>query len=239
MKSPPVAITAERLRSSSRYRHPGDVIRLIAAGLLLACSFVASWVASRWLLGPAASVPDDLGPAGPVTTGLVQVACLAGAVVVVAATLRRRRFRLLAGLAAGAVAAAGLTAGIFASLGAERPAELTANQARGSWLASAAFPAPALLAAAVAVVVAAAPWLSRPWRRAAWLALLLAAAARLLAGAVLPAEVILALAAGVTAGAVVLVTLGVPDRRIGPAGIAAALRRAGLPGSRPKNFAFF
>ena len=112
---------------------------------------------------------------------------------------------------------------------AERPAALTANQARGSWLASAAFPAPALLAAAVAVVVAAAPWLSRPWRRAAWLALLLAAAARLLAGAVLPMELILALATGVTVGAAVLVAFGVPDRRIGPAGIAAALRDAGLP----------
>jgi uncharacterized membrane protein YbhN (UPF0104 family) len=236
MSSPPVAVPAgphppARPRSlpSSRYRHPGDVIRLISAGLLLAGAFVASAAAFRWLLGPAAPVPGGLGSAGLVVTGLVQVACLAVAVVVVAATLRRRRFRLLAGLATGAVAAAGLLAGIFALLGAERPAALTANQARGSWLASTAFPAPALLAAAVAVVVAAAPWLSRPWRRAAWLALLLAAAARLLAGAVLPAEVILALAAGVTAGAAVLVTLGVPDRRIGPAGIAAALRHAGLP----------
>jgi hypothetical protein len=67
------------------------------------------------------------------------------AVVVVAATLRRRRFRLLAGLVAGAAAAAGLTAGIFALLsavlGAERPAGLTINQACGSWLSSVAFPA--------------------------------------------------------------------------------------------------
>src|SRR5689334_13861548 len=236
MSSPPVAVPAgphppprPSALPSSRYRHPGDVIRLISAGLLLAGAFAASAAAFRWLLGPAASVPGGLGTAGQVITGLVQVACLAAVVVVVAATLRRRRFRLLAGLAAGAVAAAGLTAGILALLGAERPATLTANQARGSWLASAAFPAPALLAAAVAVVVAAAPWLSRPWRRAAWLALLLAAAARLLTGVVLPAELILALAAGVTAGAAVLLTLGVPDRRIGPAGIAAALRHAGLP----------
>jgi glycosyltransferase 2 family protein len=236
MSSPPVAVPAgphppprPLALPSSRYRHPGDVIRLISAGLLLAGAFAASAAAFRWLLGPAASVPGGLGTAGQAITGLVQVACLAAVVVVVAATLRRRRFRLLAGLAAGAVAAAGLTAGILALLGAERPATLTANQARDSWLASAVFPAPALLAAAVAVVVAAAPWLSRPWRRAAWLALLLAAAARLLAGTVLPAELILALAAGVTAGAAVLVTLGVPDRRIGPAGIAAALRDAGLP----------
>src|SRR5437763_1590159 len=80
--------------------------------------------------------------------------------------------------------------------GDEQPSGRAANQARGSWLASAAFPAPVLLAAAAAVVVAAAPWLSRAWRRAAWLALLLAAAARLLTGTILPAEVILALAAG-------------------------------------------
>src|SRR5215470_7499299 len=233
MSSPPVAVTAGHLPPSSRYRHPGDVIRLISAGLLLAGALIASAIAFRWLLGPGASVPGGLGVAGRVITGLVQVACLAAAAVVIVATLRRRRFRLLAGLAAGAVAAAGLAYGIFALFGAvhggERPAALMANQAHGSWLASAAFPAPALFASAAAVVVAAAPWLTRPWRRAAWLALLLAAAARLLAGAVLPMEVILALATGVTVGAAVLVTFGVPDRRIGPAGIAAALRDAGLP----------
>jgi undecaprenyl-diphosphatase len=229
MKSPPVTVTAEHLLPSSRYRHPGDVIRLISAGLLLVCSFGASWVARRWLLGPAASVPDDLGPADGVITGLVQVAFLVAAVVLVAATLRRQRFRLLAGLAAGAVVAAGLATGIFVLLGGSRPAALTADLARGSWLAGAAFPAPALFASAAAVVVGAAPWLSRPWRRVAWLTLLLAGLVRILAGTMLPMELILALATGVTVGAAVLVALGVPDRRIGPAGIAAALRDAGLP----------
>jgi hypothetical protein len=36
MSSPPVAVPAVRLLPSSRYRHPGDVIRLISAALLLA-----------------------------------------------------------------------------------------------------------------------------------------------------------------------------------------------------------
>ena len=229
MSSPPVTVTAEHLLSSSRYRHPGDVIRLISAGLVLACSLAVSWIARRWLLGTAAAVPDDLGPADGVVTGLVQVAFLVAVVVVVAATLRKRRLRLLAGLAAGAVVAALLAEGIFLLLGAPRPAALTTDLARGSWVAGAAFPAPALFASAAAVAVGAAPWLSRAWRRVAWLTLLLAGVVRILAGTMLPMELVLALAAGVTVGAAVLVAFGVPDQRIGPAGIAAALRDAGLP----------
>ncbi len=86
-----------------------------------------------------------------------------------------------------------------------------------------------LAAAAVAVTVAAAPWLSRPWRRTAWIALAAVGAARLITGTILPAELVVAFASGVTVGAAVLVAFGVPDRRMGPDGIAAALRSAGLP----------
>jgi glycosyltransferase 2 family protein len=222
------AVSSGPLGSSSRYRHPGDVIRLISGGVLLAAAFAASAAAFRWLLGPAAPVVDGLGPAGRATTGVVQVACVAAGTLVIGATLRRRRFRLLAGLAVAAAAAAALAAGIFSLLGGQHPQSLTDNLARGSWLAGAAFPGPELIAAAAAVAVAAAPWLSRPWRQAGWLTLLLAAVARLLAGTVLPMELILAVAAGVTAGAAVLVTFGVPDRRMGPDEIAAALRDAGI-----------
>ena len=228
MSSPPVAVRTWPLVSSSRYRHPGDVIRLICGIVLLGCSLAASAAALRWLLGPAAPIVDSLGPTRRVTTGLVQVSCLAAAAVVVAAALRRRRFRLLAGLAVGAVAAAAITTGIFSLFGGQHPDALTDNLARGSWLAGAAFPGPALIASAAAVVVAAAPWLSRPWRRAAWLTLLLVAAARLLTGTVLPMELIIAIATGVTVGAAVLVAFGVPDRRLGPDGVTAALRGAGM-----------
>src|SRR4029077_1175515 len=136
--------------------------------------------------------------------------------MIVAAGLRFRRFRLLAGLAAGAVVAGGAPAGVFYLVGGKPPDAVAVNVAGGSWLTSAAFPGPALLASAVAVTVAASPWLSRPWRRAAWIALFAVAAARLVAWAGLPMELLLALAAGVTVGAGVLVTLGVPDRRMGP-----------------------
>jgi undecaprenyl-diphosphatase len=230
MSGHPVAVAVGRLVPPTRYRHPGDVIRLIAGSAVLGCSLAASAAARRWLLGPAAPVTGGLG-SGParVLTGLVQVACVAAAALVVAATLRRRRFRLLGGLAVAAAVATAITAGIFWLLGGQHPDALTDNLMSGSWLASAAFPGPALIACAVAVIVAASPWMSRPWRRAAWLVLLLAAAARIVTGTILPIELIIAIAAGVIVGAGALVAFGVPDQRIGAGEIAGALRSAGLP----------
>jgi undecaprenyl-diphosphatase len=231
MTGHPVAARMGQLLPSSRYRHPGDVIRLISGGLVLGGALAASVVASRWLLGPAAAVVGGLGSgtASRVLTGLVQVACVAAAALVVAATLRRRRFRLLGGLAIGIAAAAVAAAGIFYWIGGQHPQALADNLARDSWLASAAFPGPPLIAGAAAVTVAASPWMSRAWRRAAWLTLLVVVVARVLTGTVLPMELVLALATGVTVGAAVLVVFGVPDRRMGPGEIADALRGAGVP----------
>jgi uncharacterized protein (TIRG00374 family) len=226
----PVAVAAGRVLPSSRYRHPGDVIRLIAGSILLLVSLVATKAAHRWLLGPDAAVGGiTYGPASSVLTGIIQVACVAAVALAVAATLWHRRFRLLLGLAAGAAVAAGAAAGILLLLGDGHPAALTGNLAHGSWLASAAFPGPLLIAGAVAVIVAASPWLSRPWRRAAWLTLLLVVAVRLVTGTALPMELLLAFATGLTVGAAVLVVFGVPDRRMGAREIAEALRAAGLP----------
>jgi undecaprenyl-diphosphatase len=207
------------------------VIRLIAAGFLLACALILSAAASRWLLGPAAPVAESLrsGPASRVLTGIVQVACVAAAALVVMATLSHRRFRLLAGLAVGAAVAAGAAAGMFWLLGEQQPDALAGNLTRGSWLASATFPGAALIAGAAAMVVAASPWMTRPWRRAAWLTLLLVVVVRIVTGTALPMELTLAVASGVTVGAAVLVVFGVPDRRMGAGQIADALRSAGLP----------
>jgi len=227
----PVTKHAAWFLPSTRYRHPGDVIRLIGSGLILAVMLAAVAVAPGRLTGSGAAavtwLESDL--AGRLLTGLVQVAFVVAAAGVATAALWHRRFRLLAGLAVGAVAALAALAGILYLVGNSHPDMVAAAGEQHSWLASAAFPWPPLLAAAVAVTVAAAPWLSRPWRRAAWIALAAVGAARLITGTVLPAELVLAFATGVTVGAGVLVAFGVPDRRIGSEGIAAALRSAGLP----------
>ncbi|MCW2906674.1 MAG: hypothetical protein JWL68_1463 [Actinomycetia bacterium] len=227
----PPATHPGRLLPASRYRHPGDVIRLIAGGLVLVVAIAVEALTRGTLLGSGAAAVPGIGydPAGHVLTGLVQVALAVAAAGVVAVALRHRRFRLLAGLAAGAVAAGAALAGILYLAGDQHPHAVALTVAHGGWLASAAFPGPPILAAAAAVAVAASPWLSRAWRRAAWIALVAAAAARLATGTVLPMELVLAFATGVTVGAGVLVAFGVPDRRMGPQGIAAVLRRAGLP----------
>jgi glycosyltransferase 2 family protein len=136
----------DRFPGSSRYRHPGDVIRLIAGGLVL-------------------------------------IGTLAVAVIAV----------------------------------------------RGSWLADTMSAGPAILAGAAAVTVAGSAWLSQPWRRAAWSMLPVAGAALLIVSAMPPTALVVGLAAGVTAGTALLVVFGAPDRRMGPDGIAKALRSAGLP----------
>ena len=220
-----------RVLAPARYRHPGDVIRLIAAALVLAVAVVIAMLLPA-LLRPAAAV-TGVGPAteaGQVLTGLVQVMIAAAALVLLAAALRYRRFRVLATVAGGFAAAAALMAGITYLAGPGGPAPAGLRQ--GSWLAGAGFPDPAVLAGLAAVAVAAAPWLSRPWRRASWATLLLIGAARLVTGGLLPLQLVLALAAGVTVGAGLLVAFGVPDRRMGPAGVAAALRAGGVPVSQ-------
>src|ERR1019366_1763918 len=100
----PVTQHTGRLLPASRYRHPGDVIRLIVSAVVLTGTLAAVAVAHRRLLSPAAPAltwPGS-GPAAGLLTGLLQVAFVVAAAGIAAAALRRRRFRLLAGLTAGA-----------------------------------------------------------------------------------------------------------------------------------------
>src|SRR6266576_514681 len=231
---PPVvaAKPAGRFLPPARYRHPGDIIRLILAGLALAGALAVTVITHATYAGSSAAAVTAVAPstvAGRVLAGLVQAAFAVAATAAIAVTLHHRRFRLLASLAGVAVLAGAALIGIVQLAGGERPLALAAGAGQRSWLTGASLVGPALLAAAVAGTVAAAPWLSRPWRRTAWAALWLAAIARLITGTASPMEVVVAFAAGVTIGAGALVLFGVPDRRIGPGEIAAALASAGLP----------
>jgi undecaprenyl-diphosphatase len=199
---------------------------------VLAGALAVAVITHATYAGASAAAVTAVAPstvAGRVLGGLVQAAFAVAAIAAIAVTLHHRRFRLLASLAGVAILAGAALIGIVQLAGGERPRALAAGAGQWSWLTGASLVGPALVAAAVAGTVAAAPWLSRPWRRTAWAALWLAAVARLVTGTASPMEVVVAFAAGVAVGAGVLVLFGVPDRRIGPDGIAAALASAGLP----------
>jgi uncharacterized protein (TIRG00374 family) len=208
------------------------MIRLIIAGLVLAGALAVTVAAHATYAGASSAAVTAVAPstvAGRVLAGLVQVLFATAAVAAVIVTLRYRRFRLLGSLAGVAILASAVLIGIVYLAGGPRPRALAAGASSWWWLTGASLAGPAVMAAAVAGTVAAAPWLSRPWRRTAWAGLWLAAVARLITGTASPVEVVLAFAAGVTVGAGALVLFGVPDRRIGPDGIALALGSAGLP----------
>jgi undecaprenyl-diphosphatase len=82
-----------------------------------------------------------------------------------------------------------------------------------------------------AVVTASAPWIARRWRRAGWTVVIIAMLTRLL-GAPIEFDTVIAVLAGWTAGAAVIVLLGAPSRRPTGQSIAEGLAAVGVPLSR-------
>jgi undecaprenyl-diphosphatase len=220
------------MSSSSRYRHPGDVIRLIGSGGLLAAALAASAIGADRLLGSDAAIVSGAAPstaAGRLLVSLVQLVVIVAIVAVMLAVLRRRRFRLFGSLVGGALLAALLLKALDLVVDRTGPPALSANLAHGGWLGDAGFPSPAVVAGGVAVAVTVTRWLTVAWKRTTWIALSLVAAARVVSGTVLPMQVVLAFAVGATVGTGILVAFGAPDRRPGPAEVVAALQVKGFP----------
>ncbi|MET0727779.1 MAG: flippase-like domain-containing protein [Acidimicrobiales bacterium] len=212
------------------FRHPGDVIRLVlwAATTLAVVLFIG--VAT----GTSDGVTADLGRAArqlPTTfrellLALVQVVAVVVPVTVVAAlgvTQRWRRLGIVVGAAvAGAVALWALDTAL--DLSDALPGAVT----NGTWVASPRFPSLAYVSGAVAAGTVGKPWLARPWRRALDRAVLALVIVLAVGGTAGVPELLLAVAAGATAGSVLLVAFGAPNRRPAPAVVRAALRDAGV-----------
>ena len=151
--SGPVAKHTWHLVPSSRYRHPGDVIRLVASGLVLIV-----------VLAAVAAAPGQLVRSGaPTVTWLGsrlsrEAADRPGASGVRHRRRRRRRrvsryrrFRLLAQVLAGALIAGAALSAIFYLAADKHPHTMASTTGQGSWLTGARFPSPALFATAAAI----------------------------------------------------------------------------------------
>src|SRR5207237_415005 len=128
---------------TTRYRRPGDVLRLLVSGTLLVATLIAAVSTPARLLGTSARVFAGAQPAtdaGRLLVGLCQVLTVAAGLAVVAVVLGHRRFRLFATLVAGGGAAALVLSGLHRVAGQAQPHALAQHLSRGSWIAQATFP---------------------------------------------------------------------------------------------------
>ncbi|MFF4398447.1 flippase-like domain-containing protein [Streptomyces sp. NPDC001480] len=215
-------------------RRAADLSRLLVSLAMLGLAVLVAVVTREFarrvqqgLLSAAAALPPGLRDG---LVGTVQVVALAApAAALVVLVVRRRSdaaFRVLPAAALGAATAWALTR---LALARGRP-ELWPEVLLGrGGLVRAGWPSAVYLAACAAAVVAAGPWLARPWRRALWSLTAACVVVSAVAAALVPLEALAAPAAGGAAGAAVLLIAGGPPDRPPAQAVADALVACGIP----------
>ncbi|MGW3145028.1 flippase-like domain-containing protein [Streptomyces sp. NPDC001177] len=183
--------------------------------------------AQQGLLSAAAALSPGLrdGLVGTVQV-VALVAPVAGLTVLV---VRRRVDALLRVLPAAALGAATAWVLTRLALARGRPDLWPEVLVGRSGVVRAGWPPSVYLAAWAAAVVAAGPWLARPWRRALWSLTAACAVVGAVAAALVPLEALAALAAGGAAGSAVLLMAGGPPDRPPARAVADALADCGIP----------
>ena len=213
-------------------RSPSDVLRLVVAGALLAVLLLVQAVFGTTLVTFAArllrgldALPSWMVHTMVVATRALAVVVLGGGMVV---TVWRSRWRLLvttlvAGLGAVAIA---WSLDSFAPDSGASVVDLDHDLVGP--LTAARFPTAAGVAAVSAVLTAAAPWLSRRWRRVGWV-LVVGVTVVQFASSPVSFDSFRNVLVGWFVGAAVLVALGGPRRRPSAAAVAAGLAAVGAP----------
>jgi undecaprenyl-diphosphatase len=233
---PPPAQPADRPDDQVRppgeryFRHPGDVVRLVIWGLAV----VLLGLFLRLAPDTSGGVTSDLGRAASHVPTAVRELALAlaqvGAIVVPVAVVvllvvEQRWRRLLVGAIAG-------VAGALVLVATDHVVHLSGRTAggvtSGTWVASTSFPSLAYVSGAAAATAVGKVWLSRPWRRAADVAIVVLLVVMAVAGSSGVPDLLFATALGFAVGAALLVVVGAPNRRPTPADVAAALADSGL-----------
>ena len=215
-------------------RTPSDVLRLIVGVLLVLLGLLFATGASNTLVGferDLINAFDTLPEAVARVIFLISqgfASIVFTAVLVVA--LWRRRYRLFVMLVATSLFAqlllAALDQGIVQQFG--QP-ELLRALHRPDWVSAQPEIDSNWVASAVAVVILGSPWVSRAWRRAGWVTVLLGVIFRAVAGGEVPTDLVLALGCGVVSGSAVLLGFGAPNKRPRGPAVVAAMARAGVP----------
>jgi tRNA A-37 threonylcarbamoyl transferase component Bud32 len=211
-------------------RSPADILRVVVAAVIVVVVVVIEWIFGDTLVGFASGLLRgfDAVPAW-IVRGIV-FATRALAVIVLGGGLVwavvHRRWRMLVTVVTAGVVAGLLTAVIDSAVDTEQGR--TVADVKVGPLGREAVATTQGIAVVAAALTAAAPWLSRRWRRAGW-ALIIGLVVIGLIDSPVSFDPIQAAFVGWVAGAAVLVALGAPSRRPTPAAVAAGLAGVGLP----------
>jgi undecaprenyl-diphosphatase len=213
-------------------RSPADVVRLVAAAVALLILLVVEWLFGDTLIAFGSdllrgldALPQWIVDVVVIGTRVLAVVVFGGGLVL---ALYRREWRMLVTVTVAGVVAAALVALIDDLV---EPDSGTASVDVGVDLAAlghTGFPSAVGVGVAAAVLTAAAPWLSRRWRRLGWVLLVALLLTRFMATPV-SFDSLQAALVGWLVGAAVLVAMGAPSRRPTTEAVIDALAAVGLP----------
>jgi glycosyltransferase 2 family protein len=208
-------------------RHPGDVLRVLVGGLVVAAGALAAhhghvFAFDANLFRLVNELPDGLGR--PLLV-VMQLGALAAVPVMAAVALAARRPRLARDLALSGGLAWVLAKLVKGMVGRARPVALVQGVVERALNTGLGYPS-GHVAVAAALATAAGPWLPRPARRATWWVVWLVALGRMYAGAHLPLDVVGGAALGWAVAAATHLAVGAPGGLPTASAILEGLRAA-------------
>lgn len=226
------AVSSPEVRRTTIERSPADVLRSAVAAAVLLILLAIEWLFGDTLVSFGSdllrgldALPDWLVDVVVIGTRVLAVVVLGGGLVW---TIIHARWRMLVTVvvAGGAAAVVALLLDHVTSTQ-EAPAAVQVGGGVGP-LSADDFPTTIGIAVVAGVATAAAPWLSRRWRRAGWTLIAGMTVMRFLASPV-SFDSVRAVLVGWLCGAAVLVVMGAPSRRPTPAAVAGGLAGVGVP----------
>lgn len=231
MSEPTEIVASEPARMA---KAPTDVLRLAVAVTALLIVVVIGALFDDAIVGFVSDLVRGFEALPTwLVTGMVVLGQILGIVIIVGgavAAIVRRRWFLLVVTTVAAAAAVAMTLLVTPIVDHVAPQATEVDESY-TLVAPDETLSTVGLAMVAAIVTAAAPWVSRRWRRLGWTLVIIVALTRLL-GAPIEFDTLVAVLAGWIAGAAVIVLLGAPSRRPTGASIAEGLASVGVPLAR-------
>jgi glycosyltransferase 2 family protein len=214
-------------------RTPSDALSLLIGFIIVLIGLLFATGASNTLVGFERDLIGIFDALPEVVARILGISFIVVAALIPTGVglvvLWQRRFRLL-----GMLLAAGLLGQFLLALLDEASVkrvgqpELLRAVNRPDWAKDVGSVDSAWIAGMVAVLVLGSPWISKPWRRAGWITVVVAVVFRAVTGADPPLDIVLAIGAGVMGGAAVLLIFGAPNKRPRGPAVVEAMTRAGV-----------